>query len=67
MARAGHQVVGVDVRESVVERLRNGDIHIADEDGLVEVAQTVLRSGALFRCRPHLWRPTRLSSAFQLQ
>lgn len=47
MARAGHQVVGVDVRESVVERLRNGDIHIADEDGLVEVAQTVLRSGAL--------------------
>lgn len=47
MAQAGHDVVGVDVRESVVEHLRNGVIHITDEHGLVEVAKSVLGSGAL--------------------
>lgn len=47
LATAGHQVVGVDVRESLIEQLRNGIIHITDEDGLVEVAESVLRSGAL--------------------
>lgn len=47
LAHAGHQVVGVDIRESIVERLRNGQIHITDETGLVELAQAVLRSGAL--------------------
>jgi len=29
MASAGHQVVGVDTRESLIERLRNGQVHIA--------------------------------------
>src|SRR5690606_3701016 len=47
LANAGHQVVGVDVREAVVDRLRNGEIHITDENGLAELAQSVLRSGAL--------------------
>src|SRR5690625_6100300 len=47
LAGAGHEVVGVDVNESVVERLRNGDIHITDEDGLGELAQQVLFNGAL--------------------
>lgn len=47
MASKGHHVVGVDIRESIVERLRNGEIHITDENGLVEVARKVLGSGAL--------------------
>lgn len=47
MARAGHQVVGVDIRRSVVKRLKNGQIHITGEKGLVEVALSVLQSGAL--------------------
>lgn len=47
MARAGHQVVGVDVKESIITRLQSGQIHITDEDGLSEVAQAVLRSGQL--------------------
>lgn len=47
LANAGHQVVGVDVREAVVDRLRDGQIHITDENGLAEIAQSVLRSGAL--------------------
>lgn len=47
MAGAGHEVVGVDVNEALVERLREGDIHITDEDGLRELAQSVLSSGAL--------------------
>lgn len=47
MAGAGHEVVGIDVNESVVKRLRNGDIHITDEDGLGELAKSVLANGAL--------------------
>src|SRR5690606_28881359 len=47
LANAGHQVVGVDVREAVVAQLRDGQIHITDENGLAEIAQSVLRSGAL--------------------
>lgn len=47
MAKAGHQVIGVDIRESVIERLRNGKIHITGENGLGQVARSVLESGAL--------------------
>lgn len=47
MAKAGHHVVGVDIRESVVGQLRNGQVHITDEEGLVEVARSVLADGSL--------------------
>lgn len=47
MAQAGHAVVGVDVNESLVGQLRKGEIHIAGEEGLAEVAHSVLTSGAL--------------------
>ena len=47
MAKAGHTVVGVDVSEAIINRLRNGKVHITDEHGLAEVAQSVLTSGAL--------------------
>lgn len=47
MAGAGHEVIGVDVNESVVEQLHNGRLHIKDEDGLGELAQSVLANGAL--------------------
>ena len=47
MARAGHQVVGVDVNEAVVKGLQNGELHIVGEEGLADVARGVLASGAL--------------------
>lgn len=47
MASAGHQVVGVDTRESLIERLRNGQVHIAEEPGLAELAVSVLKNGTL--------------------
>ena len=47
MARAGHQVVGVDVNEAVVKGLQNGELHIVGEEGLADVARGVLARGAL--------------------
>ena len=46
IARAGMEVLGVDVSEKVVETINRGEIHIeeVDLDGLV---QAVVRSGAL--------------------
>lgn len=47
MAQAGHQVVGVDVNEAVVQGLQKGQLHIVGEEGLADVARAVLASGAL--------------------
>lgn len=47
MARAGHQVLGVDVKQSVIDKLNAGQLHIVNEDGLEELALSVLQSGAL--------------------
>ena len=45
-AARGYQVVGVDIRASVVEILNNGDVHI-QEPGLKTFVQAALRSGNL--------------------
>ncbi len=47
VARAGHEVIGVDVNRSVIDRLAQGRLHIVNEDGLAELAEAVLRSGRL--------------------
>lgn len=47
IAKAGHQVLGVDVRQSVVDKLNAGELHIVNEDGLAELAAAVLQSGSL--------------------
>lgn len=45
-ARAGHQVVGVDVDERVVAALRDGET-LLHEPGLAEIVRTQVRSGRL--------------------
>lgn len=47
LAKAGHQVLGVDVNPALVERLRRGELHIVNEDGLADLAREVLRNGSL--------------------
>ena len=47
VARAGHEVIGVDVNPVVVETLRKGELHIVNEEGLEELALSVLRNGSL--------------------
>lgn len=47
MAQAGHEVLGVDVQESLISRLRNGEVHVRGEEGLVDIARATLNSGAL--------------------
>lgn len=46
-AQAGHDVIGVDVNESIVNQLSNRAIHMANEDGMAELANAVLGSGKL--------------------
>lgn len=46
-ARAGHEVIGVDVNLFVVQRLANGGLHIVNESGLAELAEAALGSGKL--------------------
>jgi UDP-N-acetyl-D-mannosaminuronic acid dehydrogenase len=45
-ATSGFQVVGVDINEHVVHRLRNGDVHI-QEPGLEHLVQTAINAGNL--------------------
>jgi UDP-N-acetyl-D-mannosaminuronic acid dehydrogenase len=42
LAQAGHEVVGVEIREAVVEGLNRGEIHI-DEPGLHDLLQDALQ------------------------
>ena len=46
LATHGHQVVGVDVNQALVRRLRNGEVHI-QEPGLNTLVQAGLNSGKL--------------------
>jgi UDP-N-acetyl-D-mannosaminuronic acid dehydrogenase len=45
-ARAGYDILGVDVSERVVNSLNNGDVHI-EEVGLPELVKEVVESGKL--------------------
>jgi UDP-N-acetyl-D-mannosaminuronic acid dehydrogenase len=47
VAQAGHDVLGVDVNEALVEQLTRGEVHIVNEDGLNELAKRVFSSGRL--------------------
>jgi UDP-N-acetyl-D-mannosaminuronic acid dehydrogenase len=47
IANAGHEVVGVDTNEELVNRLTQGGIHIVNEDGLGTLVQSVRESGRL--------------------
>ena len=46
LASAGHDVVGVDVKEEILEAVGNGNSHI-DEPGLAELLEKVVSSGKL--------------------
>lgn len=47
VARAGHQVIGVDVNAEIIDKLNHGKLHIVNEDGLEDVAREAFESGRL--------------------
>lgn len=47
VARAGHEVIGVDVNEEIIYKLNHGKLHIVNEDGLGDIAHEMLESGRL--------------------
>lgn len=47
VARAGHQVLGVDVNSELIHQLNNGGLHIVNEEGLAELTRSVFESGHL--------------------
>lgn len=47
LAKAGHEVIGVDINDKLIERLRVGEIPIKVDDDVSELARFVLDSGAL--------------------
>jgi UDP-N-acetyl-D-mannosaminuronic acid dehydrogenase len=47
VAKAGHKVVGVDVNKNIVNKLRNGGLHIVNEPGLEDLAREVLQTASL--------------------
>lgn len=47
LAKAGHEVIGVDRNVAILEDLREGRLHIVNEPDLQEIARAVLESGAL--------------------
>lgn len=47
VARAGHEVLGVDINSDLIDKLDNGGLHIVNEDGLLEVARDAFSSGRL--------------------
>jgi len=47
VARAGHEVLGVDVNSDLIHILNNGGLHIVNEDGLMDVARDAFSSGRL--------------------
>lgn len=51
-ASSGHQVIGVDINEKVVEKLNKGEVHI-EEPGLDRVVKMMVNSGKLIaRTKP---------------
>lgn len=47
VAKAGHEVVGVDVNAEIIDKLKHGKLHIVNEDGLEDIASEVFKSGRL--------------------
>ncbi len=47
MASAGNEVLGIDANEKIVKTLREGKVHIVNEDGLNDLAERVMREGSL--------------------
>lgn len=47
VARAGHEVLGVDVNSDLIDKLNNGGLHIVNENGLAEIAREAFSSGRL--------------------
>lgn len=47
VARAGHDVLGVDVNSDLIDKLNNGGLHIVNENGLAEIAREAFSSGRL--------------------
>lgn len=47
VARAGHQVLGVDINSELIHQLNNGGLHIVNEEGLSELTRSVFESGKL--------------------
>ncbi len=47
VARAGHNVLGVDVNSDLIDKLNNGGLHIVNENGLAEIAREAFSSGRL--------------------
>lgn len=47
MAQAGHEVLGVDINQALIDKVKTGGLHIVNEDGLEALAQSVMQSGRL--------------------
>lgn len=47
VARAGHDVMGVDVNSDLIRKLNNASLHIVNEEGLAELAEIAFSSGRL--------------------
>lgn len=47
VARAGHNVLGVDVNSDLIDKLNNGGLHIVNENGLAEITREAFSSGRL--------------------
>lgn len=47
VARAGHDVLGIDLNSEIIDKLNHGGIHIVNEDGLAEIAREAFVSGHL--------------------
>lgn len=47
VARAGHDVLGIDVNSEIIDKLNNGALHIVNENGLTEIAREAFLSGRL--------------------
>ncbi|MHB8926882.1 MAG: nucleotide sugar dehydrogenase [Bacillota bacterium] len=47
IAHSGHDVLGVDVKRGLVEKLNAGKLHIINEQGLAELAKSAIHSGRL--------------------
>lgn len=47
IANAGHDVLGVDINVGLIERIRQGQITIVNEDGLEEMVRAAIATGRL--------------------
>ncbi|MCL4441852.1 MAG: hypothetical protein M1609_15070 [Firmicutes bacterium] len=47
VAKAGHEVVGMDINIEVIDKLKHGGLHIVDEEGLSDIVREVFESQRL--------------------